>query len=90
MGNNIDENFLKLFNERKLVEHIEWFDGPLLSHFINHDIDFMFSWCDITDTTHIWLVFETDKNKIEDYKTSKCDMLTLITSWPPGAAITGA
>ncbi|NJM59496.1 MAG: hypothetical protein HC849_03775 [Oscillatoriales cyanobacterium RU_3_3] len=52
----------------KFIVHLEYFDGELLSLYQNSEDDFyLYSWCDIDDICHRWLVFRVTSRMLQEY-----------------------
>lgn len=63
----------------RLIVHLEYFDGPLLSLFENEYGDsYLYSWCDIDELYNRWLVFRVVQETLKQYvegKVSLCELL---------------
>ena len=56
------------------VRDIEWYDGPLMSEFVDGDgTPWVANWCDLDDTAHRWLVFSTTAKALDVYGCSDGD-----------------
>lgn len=53
------------FENFKWVKDIDYYDGPLSSHFKNLNDDYLVYWCDVLTDSHRWLIIKTSIDTIE-------------------------
>ena len=62
-----------------------YYEGPLLSHFINEnnpDEHFFYRWVDSDDDAHRWLIFKASKNDIKNFFDGKISLNQMIAKNP--------
>ena len=56
------------FKKQEKLFDIEWFEGPMMSLFINDKKElFIYKWVNVNDDSHTWLVFRTSKDLVTAY-----------------------
>jgi len=65
----------------KVVRHLEWFDGPLLTVQKADDGSlWLFKWCDCDDTAHRWIVASITEEAIDKYMRKEISLLSMLDS----------
>jgi hypothetical protein len=60
------------FSHLTKVTDLIYFDGPLLSHYIdNSGENYIFYWIDVNSTFNRWLFFRVDLNLLQDFVNKK-------------------
>ena len=63
----------------RLIIHLEYFEGPLLSLFENEYGDsYLYSWCDIDELYNRWLVFRVVPETLKQYVEGKVSLRELL------------
>jgi len=67
------------FSHLTKVTDLIYFDGPLLSHYIdNSGENYIFYWIDVNSTFNRWLFFRVDLNLLQDFVNKKIPLYDLI------------
>lgn len=69
------------FSELKKIADIEYFEFPMLSLFVDTKKQlYLWNWVDVSENSHLWLVFEISPNELLNYLSKKIDQRTLISA----------
>ncbi len=72
------------FSLKKMGDLLFW-EGPLMSHFINdRNEDFIFKWSDKSQLLNRWLVFKTTPSLLFDFFAGRINSIDLILLNPDG------
>lgn len=75
IGTNTEMNFAGF----KKVSDLIYFDGPLLSHYIDHNGDnYLFMWIDSNSSFNRWLYFRIDNNTLSLYLAKELSLREVI------------
>jgi hypothetical protein len=66
-------------NDLKLKEHLIYYDGALLSHYIDEvNLNYFYLYVDFEPKVNRWLIFKVEEKDIEPYLNGEISLLTLI------------
>jgi hypothetical protein len=75
-GTNTVFNFDVLTKVKDLI----YYDGPLLSHFVNEHDNYLFYWVDLDDQYNRWLFYKVSEDSLQNYIDKKITLYELMNN----------
>ena len=70
-----------LLDSLNYVEDVFWYEGPLLSKFVDGDGNpYLFSWVDCCQDKNRWLVWKSSESEIQKFLNNECELWDLMKS----------